>query len=290
MTLAKLTISLTALAFLTLPLVLTEPAEAIPRFKATANVNFYVSPSGNDNNDCLSLLTQCGTVQRACIKAMNEWDFAGHEPFIRLSAGLHIGGCNLAGQPVGAHTINIVGQQSPDQSCTLAQAELVTVRPGQGQAEIFFFQDLAIGVLRCMTLEGPDANGVQCRQTPASDVAFVKFGGQQAMKFGATAGQNCGLNLGGTIWVGNNLIALFGASSTARMTVAATIEATNPITLEYFALAYDMSMIEFFYPISGPFTVLNGSRVWRGGAILSNSQNLPGGCTQGELSKPGYCW
>lgn|SRR5262245_15115249 len=261
-----------------------------PRQRASATVNFYVSQDGSDTNDCLSSETPCKTPQHVCTKAMNEWDFAGFEAFIRLSAGTYAGGCDIAGQPVGAHTLNIVGEQSEDQSCTLAQAERVIVRPGFGKAEIFVFQDMAIGVLRCLTLEGPGANGVQCRQTPASDIAFVKFGGSQSLKFGATSGQSCGLNLGGTIWVGNNLTALVAASSNARLTVAANIVAANPISLDYFALSYDLSIIEFSHPISGPFSVRNGSRVWRAGAILSNGQSLPGGCVQADPNQPGHCW
>jgi hypothetical protein len=97
-------------------------------------------------------------------------------------------------------------------------------------------------VLRCLTLERPGANGVQCRQTPASDIALVKFGGSQALQFGATSGQNCGLNLGGTIWVGNNLKAAVAASSNARITVAANIVAVNPVSLEFFALSYDLKL------------------------------------------------
>src|SRR5262249_28422285 len=85
-----------------------KPALRQPRTSA-----FYVSPSGSDANDCLSQATSCKTAQVACSKAMNEWDFAGHEPFIRLTAGVHIGGCNLAGQPVGAHTVNMLASKAP---------------------------------------------------------------------------------------------------------------------------------------------------------------------------------
>jgi hypothetical protein len=260
------------------------------RRRATGHVSFYVAPDGSDANDCLSQSTPCKTAQIACTKAMNEWDFGGYDPFIRLSAGIYNGGCNLAGQLVGAHTINIVGEQSEDQSCTLQQAERVIVHPAPGTSEIFMFQDLAIGVLRCLTVEGPGAHGVKCRQTPASDIAFVKFGGSQGLQFGASAGGSCGLNLGGTIWVGNNLTAVVAAGSNSRLTAAAHVVATNPVSLEYFALSYDLSLIEFFYPITGPFTVQNGSRVWRAGTILTNGQSIPGGCVQADANQPGHCW
>jgi hypothetical protein len=226
---------------------------------------------------------------------MNEWDFGGYDPFIRFAAGLYIGGCDMVGQIVGAHTINIVGEQSDDprQSCTLAQAERVVVRPGPSQegGGIFVFQDAAIIVLRCMTLEGGSATGVQCRQTPASDVAFVKFGGEQPLRYGATAAQNCGLNLGGTIWVGNSLMAVVTADSNSRLTVAAPIIAANPATAQYLAMSYHLSLIEFQFPISGPLSVQNGSRVWRAGMITNTSRvPLRGGCFQADPVQPGYCY
>jgi hypothetical protein len=116
----------------------SEPSsQPAARVRATDTVSFYVSPNGSEArkpvlgrpfdheirrrlartrqldqaNDCLSLSAPCRTPQYACSKAMNEWDFAGYDPFVRLSAGIYTGGCNLVG-PVGTHTINIVGEQS----------------------------------------------------------------------------------------------------------------------------------------------------------------------------------
>lgn len=283
----------TALAVLTLPLI-GEPAEAQPRSRASGIVNFYVSTAGSDANDCLSPATACRSAQRACATAMNDWDFGGYDPYIRLAAGVYIGGCHLAGQPVGAHTVNIVGEQSADQSCTLQQAERVVVRPTPSQAAggggIFVFQDLATGILRCLTLEGPGAIGVQVRQSPVSDVAFVKFGGDQAITFGVTVEQNGGVNLGGTIWVGNNIFVLLAANEAGRITAPAPIEAVNPLTVTYFAQSYHQSLITLSGAISGPIATTYGSLVWRGGMIVTNGACLPGGCSQADPAQPGYCY
>jgi hypothetical protein len=176
---------------------------------------------------------------------MISWDFAGFQPYVVLAAGTYLGGCWLTGQPVGAHAVNIVGQQSADkeESCTQSQAEQVVVRGLSGEA-IFDFQDLAIGILRCLTLEGPESMGVHCRQTPASDVAFVKFGGQQALSVGIAANESCGVNLGGIIWVGNNMSSLLNANLSSRLTVAAPIIAVKQVNIDYIVLSYQMSIVE----------------------------------------------
>ena len=284
-----------ATAFVTLA---ASHATAQNRNRAAGTVSFYVAPGGSDTNDCLSPSSPCASPQAACSKAMNEWDFAGYDPFVRLSPGVYNGGCNIAGQPVGAHTINIVGAQSDDQSCTLDQAGLVTVFPGATQegGGIFVFQDLAAGVLRCMTLEGPGSIGVQVRQTPVSDIAFVKFGGDQALETAVTAGQNGGVNLGGTIWVGNNhgsLLAVNGGGS--RITVAAQIQAVNPVSITNIAQAYQLGFIEFVMAANGPSSfagpiLTQGSRVWRAGMISSGQNLLPGGCSQADPTQPGSCY
>ncbi len=155
--------------------VMAHPAAA-QRKIATADVNLYVAPDGSDvDNDCLARSAPCRTPWHACVNAMRGWDYGGaFEPFVHLAAGLYRGGCNLAGQLVGAHTINIVGEQSEDQSCNLGQAARVVIEADAGQPA-FYFQDLAIGVVRCLNVRG--GAGFNCRQTPASDIAFVIFGG-----------------------------------------------------------------------------------------------------------------
>lgn len=112
------------------------------RLRATAPISFYVAPDGIDStNDCLVKTSPCATAQHAISRAMYDWDFAGQEPFIRLAPGTYKDTMiRLVGQPLGAHTVNIVGQQSEDQGCTQPQAEQV-ILGGIAGSPIFYFQD-----------------------------------------------------------------------------------------------------------------------------------------------------
>jgi hypothetical protein len=270
------------------------PAQA--RNLATlGGMDFFVAPNGNDlANDCTKESSPCRTPQHACEEAMNKWDYGGiSEPFIRLSAGRYSSGCILIGQPVGAHTINIVGEQSrdPSQSCTLSQAERVVIDVSSGAA--FDIHDLAIAVVRCMTIQG-QGTAFNCRQTPASDIAYIKFGGTAPLDGSVTANDECGINLGGTIWIGNDVRVFLFANNLSRIVVAhkLPIVATTPVSVGYFALSYQTAIVDVRsgVTITGPITSSAGSRVYRNGSIFSGGLPLPGGCTQGDPLQPGNCW
>src|SRR5262249_4060858 len=89
-------------------------AQPASRLRAAGLISFYVSPNGSaDGKESLVQEMRCRTIQNAVLRAMNDWDFAGRgDPIIRLAPGTYEEGVSVAGQPVGAHTINIVGQQS----------------------------------------------------------------------------------------------------------------------------------------------------------------------------------
>jgi len=266
---------------------------AAQRLRATGQVTFHVAPAGEDaGNDCLVEARPCRTVQAAVSRAMLDWDFAGYEPFIRLAPGVYPQGASIVGQPVGAHTVNIVGQQSGDvaQNCTLQQAQQVTVRPPAGGIA-FNFQDLGIGVVRCLTIEGAGV-AFACRQTPATDIAFIRFGASEALSTAVAANESCGLNVAGSIWLGNDVLQLFTANNHSRVTVAATIIALRPVTVTHFAASSAMSEIEFrtgSVSLAGSLTTKE-SIVYAGGAIVTNGFAIPGGVRQLNPQKPGFVY
>ena len=265
------------------------------RLRAHGQISFHVSPSGSDsNNDCLTQETPCQTIQYAVARLMSDWDFAWQgDPLIRLGPGTYSEGVVLTGQPVGAHSINIVGQQdvNSNQSCSLAQAEQVIIRGAPGRP-VFLIQDLAIGVVRCLTIEGADAVAFFCRQTPASDIAFVKLGNSQSLAAGIQANENCGVNLAGAIWLGANIDNFLSADLISRVTVGGgtSITALGNIQMTHFALSYQQSLLEFRSGVSvvGPISTKYGSLVWRGGAIITNGLKLPGGIAQAKPNAPGF--
>jgi hypothetical protein len=225
---------------------------------------------------------------------MSDRDFAWQgDPLIRLGPGTYSEGVVLTGQPVGAHSVNIVGQQdvNSNQSCSLAQAEQVIIRGAPGRP-VFLIQDLAIGVVRCLTIEGADAVAFFCRQTPASDIAFVKLGNSQSLAAGIQANENCGVNLAGAIWLGANIDNFLSADLISRVTVGGgtSITALGNIQMTHFALSYQQSLLEFRSGVSvvGPISTKYGSLVWRGGAIITNGLKLPGGIAQAKPNAPGF--
>ena len=261
-------------------------------------ISFYVSPTGSDDgNECLAQAIPCRTIQNAVLRAMNDWDFAGRgDPIIRLAPGTYETGASVAGQPIGAHTINIVGQESDDaaQSCSLTQAQQVIVQAPAGRAA-FDAQDLAIIVVRCLTVQGGEGSlGFTCRQTPALDIAFVQFGAALGLTTGVSANDSCGLNLGGQIWIGNNLVQFLAASNSSRITVGGNVPITaiNPVSITHFSNAAQMAQIEFRegVSISGPIHATAQSFVWRGGAIITNGLSIPGGTAQRDPKAPGYVY
>jgi hypothetical protein len=291
MTMTRAALPLLALLFL-------GDAQPASRLRAAGLISFYVSPNGSDDgNDCLAQATPCRTIQNALSRAMNDWDFAGHGgPFIRLAPGMYEEGVSVAGQPVGAHTINIVGQQMDDaaQSCPLTQAQRVVIQAPASRAA-FDIEDLAIAVVRCLTVQGGEgALGFTCRQTPALDIAFVQFGATVGLGTGVSANDGCGINLGGQIWIGNNLTQFLAASNNSRITVGGEVPITaiNPVSIAHFLNSSQMAQIELRVgvSISGPIHASGQAFVWRGGAIITNGLSIPGGTAQLDAKAPGYVY
>jgi hypothetical protein len=279
--------------------ILTHTATNAQRQQTNQNVVLYVSPSGSDcvgpeckPNDCLSARLPCRSINYAVARGMNFWDYSGGgSPVVRLGPGRYSESVIVVGQPVGAHTVDIWGQLEPDFSCTLSQAEQVIIEPPAGTAA-FEFQDLAIGIVRCLTVQGPSSQGFACRQTPASDIFFIKFGHDKEMGQGISIKDSCGLNVGGRIWIGNNMHVFLGASVNSRLTIGndVPIIALNPVNIDYFALSYKGAIIDlgagmkFVNPqfISGQ----QYSVAWAG-AIYAAGNAIPG-TIPGQASIPGF--
>lgn len=281
-------------------------ADAAPnRQRATDNIWMQVATTGDDAGDCIS--SPCRTIQYAADRAMQDQDLAGHQVYIKLAPGRYVGGARVYGQPVGAYIINIVGQQSndPAQSCPLEQASQVIVEGAPGQI-IFDTQDYGLTVIRCLTVRatcivGSDDDGTctqraagvagfKYRQTVVSDIAYVKF---DVLAAGISTTEHGAVNLGGVIWLSNNMTSFLAADTQSRITIAAPVVVLNPVNIPYFAMAYQGAHINF-YGNAGLYNSgwvnTTGARVWRGGTIIANTFTLPGGCIQADPNQPGNCW
>src|SRR5262249_36093371 len=163
--------------------------------------------------------------------------------------------------------------------------------PGKAAFDI---QDSAIRVIRCLTIQGPGTQAFACRQSPASDIAFVKFGHDKSLGEGISANEGCGLNLGGQIWIGNSVTVFLTASLLSRITIGGSVPiiALSQVNMDYFAVASEGAVIQFRdrVSVSGPIKAQWGSKVFRNGVIAGNGIALPGGCSQAIPKEPGACW
>lgn len=288
-------------------LLFTSFADARPR-EASTDTWLYVGPTGNNSgNDCEDQNYPCQTIQYAIDRALRDWDNRGHQIYVKLAPGRYSHGAKIYGPPTGAYIINIVGQQSNDtgQGCSLAQANQVTVEGGPGEV-IFDTQDYGLSVIRCLTvratcISGPEetctarASGVTAfnyRQTVVSDIAYIRF---DNVATGISVVDQGAVNLGGTIWVGNNMTVFIQASGPSRVTIAAPIIILNGVNIVYLILSYEGAHIVF----NPGFGITNwnligsaiGGLVYRGGTIITNGVWLPpAGCQQADPNQPGNCW
>lgn len=107
--------------------------------------------------------------------------------------------------------------------------------------------------------------------------------------------ESCGINLGGTFWIANDLdVFLHANHAGSRITVGLNVPivALRPVEMRYFALAYQFASVEFREGVSlnGKISAANGSHVWRGGSLLSNGLKLPGGIVQADPRQPGFIY
>lgn len=63
-------------------------ASPIARRKATEDINYYIAPEGNDNNDGMSAGTPFLTIQKA-IDSLANWDCSYHNGYINIAAGTY---------------------------------------------------------------------------------------------------------------------------------------------------------------------------------------------------------
>jgi hypothetical protein len=92
------------------------------REKLTADLQMYISPSGDDANDGLTALTPKATLQNIHTTVHDRYDLAGRAVYINLAAGIYNQGVQFQGRPVGGtSTINwyIVGNESNPGSVTI---------------------------------------------------------------------------------------------------------------------------------------------------------------------------
>jgi hypothetical protein len=96
------------------------------RTKATANVNLYVSSTGNDGNIGTSTAFPFLTIQAAVNMIMTNYDLNGYSAIINIGAG-SFSGCTINGQAVGGASFQLVGAGSASTTVTSSAAPNGTI-------------------------------------------------------------------------------------------------------------------------------------------------------------------
>ncbi len=84
-----------------------------------AGVSLFVSPTGNDANNGLTVGSPFLTLQHAANIAQSNYDTQGHIITINVASGTYTAGASLTGQPVGGGTIAFVGNVSSPSSVSV---------------------------------------------------------------------------------------------------------------------------------------------------------------------------
>lgn len=204
---------------------------------ATSSVSFYVSPSGDDTRDCLDVALPCATIQRAYLRAKNDYDFAGHDCGIKLADGTYTAGLYATGQLVGTHLCAIAGNT--------ANRDAVVVNPGPG-CRAFDVQDGAIIAVSDLRIDGAGVIGVSGRQLVVVDIARVTFGAMPGGIAIAVVDQG-GVNLLGDIRIDGDMVGFILANGAARVRFAGgtTVTFTRAVAIPYFQMSYERSLITY---------------------------------------------
>lgn len=84
----------------------------------TANLALFVSPTGNDANPGTPG-APFATIQAAVNAVLHNYDFNGFTPTINVANGTYTGQTIISGLPLGAPTINLIGNTASPGSCVI---------------------------------------------------------------------------------------------------------------------------------------------------------------------------
>lgn len=187
--------------------------------------NLFVSPSGNDSNNCLSALSPCLTLEHAI-----DLSPLGAISNITLAHGTYT---TSAGWNIFYYrTVNIVGDCGAPTTVVLHLA-------GNNLASITA-QDHALVTINCVTFTTNGSNNtvLATRQLAISDLdnVTISTSGGTAWSGGTimSATENSSANMGGTVTLGSGIgLATFSLTSTLAVnTLAATVvmSGSNSVT------------------------------------------------------------
>ena len=219
--------------------------------------DLFVSPSGNDTNDCLSRISPCLTLQAAANKSVAT--MTSNAQGILLADGAYTMGADVS----HFKHINFVGNcENPD---------AVVIKNPDGS--VFFTQDHATLILQCMRIDAPNGAAIIARQFSIVDYVNVIFG--PAIQH-VHATEMSKINCASATIDGN---AIYHAKASG----GSTISLTCPITIND-----GVSVSAFIY--ASEYSIVNFAGAVVSGILKKGAQYINDGSRiiYGETAKPGY--
>lgn len=225
-------------------------------------VDAFVSPSGNDSNNCLSAATACLTLQRGADVAVGG-DAAyttatGPIGTLTVANGTYSAGINL----VYFKVLTVTGNCADHSQVTISA----------NNAVMFQSQDGAILTVKCMTLTGTGSVGFASRQNAIIDHDKIRFTGVMAVYFAAN--EQSKINCLTSVTIAGNATYAFSAGGQSAQSLNCAINLTGGVpAFSAFLYAVQQGLINMpSATISGSATgmpyINDSSLIVRGGVTV----------------------
>lgn len=188
----------------------------------------YVSPSGNDANNCQSWATACQTLQRGAdsLKAADGMTGSGT---VYIADGTYSAGAAV----LYYRFVSFVGNCTDPYKVKISKS---------GAGSVFVGEDHAILIVKCMEIEAPNGVGIQSRQFTIVDYQDIRWG---ASVVKVSVGEMSKANCAGTQWILAGGVNYAQANGQSQLALGCTHWINDSQTFTHFVNASASSVILF---------------------------------------------
>jgi hypothetical protein len=232
---------------------------------------YYVNPSGDDSNDCLSVLRPCRTIQAA----VDRVPLASTADIV-LSSGFHY----IDGSP-NYPAVNVVYWRGISIHGDCQSPDATTVRINAPGIAAITAQDYAILIVTCLTLSSSAAGNtaIVCRQIAICDYGKIHFGALQDGQHVSIADRSSASCVD-QIWIDDSAAVHAGAGNGSLLHLDCPIALTAPLSFIAFIQTTWHAMITISgAQITGPGAGAATSGIQctiQNGTIIAGNVTLPG--------------
>lgn len=224
----------------------------------------YVSPTGNDANNCASAATACLTLQRGAdsLKASDGMTGSGT---VYIADGTYAAGASV----LYYRFVGFVGNCVEPWKVKVSKS---------GAGSVFVGEDHAILIVKCMEIEAPNGVGIQSRQYTIVDYQDIRWG---ASIIKVSVGEMSKANCAGTQWILSGGVNYAQANGQSQLALGCTHWINSSQTFTHFVNAGASSVIlfggaSFTGPGTGSMNGYKGVATNWGSLIDTGGVTIPG--------------